>query len=600
MNAAGGGDDYTKLPKASVDVTGQYAVWTSNMGTNRMDAFIAKIPSQVLMGTSVPPPPPPVGAPAVSLTAPAPGATVTGSTVTVLANASSNVGVAGVQFKLDGSNLGSEISAAPFVLSWNSTLSPNGAHTLSAVVRDTAGSSTASTAVGVTVNNTSTPIPPPPSTAQNVVWTNIVNATATGNSLQKTAGCDGCADAGAVSSQTIASGDGYVELDASETTSFRAIGLSRVNADPSTGSIDFALWFRPGGYVEVRENNVYKTDVAFAAGDKFRVAVVENRVEYRKNGVAFYASAGTPIYPLVADTALLSLSATLNKVVISQAVALDTIAPSVVVMAPAAASCNVTVTANASDNVGVASVQFRLDGGNLGSALVTAPYSMSWNTTAASNGVHALTAVARDAAGNSATSAALNVTVNNTVAGTPTAAVQDVVWTSPVKVAVTGNSLQKTGGCDGCADAGAVSLQTIASGDGYVELDASETNSSRAIGLARVTAATGANALSRPNSDTSITAIDFALMFIKAYVEVRENGVYKTDTTYATGDKFRVAVVNNKVEYRKNGVVFYTSATAPAYPLVADTSLLSLNATLSKVVITQPPAVVSPSCALIR
>jgi hypothetical protein len=225
---------------------------------------------------------------------------------------------------------------------------------------------------------------------------------------------------------------------------------------------------------------------------------------------------------------------------------------------------------------------------------------MSWNTTAASNGVHALTAVARDAAGNSATSAALNVTVNNAVAGTPTAALQDVVWTSPVKVTVTGNSLQKTGGCDGCADAGAVSLQSIASGDGYLELDASETNSSRAIGLARVTAATGANALSRPNSDTSLTAIDFALMFMKAYVEVRENGVYKTDTAYATGDKFRVAVVNNRVEYRKNGVVFYTSATAPAYPLVADTSLLSLNATLSKVVITQAPTVVSPSCALIR
>jgi hypothetical protein len=32
--------------------------------------------------------------------------------------------------------------------------------------------------------------------AQNVVWTNVVNATATGNTLQKTSGCDGCPDEG--------------------------------------------------------------------------------------------------------------------------------------------------------------------------------------------------------------------------------------------------------------------------------------------------------------------------------------------------------------------------------------------------------------------
>jgi len=40
--------------------------------------------------------------PTVSLTAPANGATVSGSSVTVTANATDNVGVGGVQFKLDG------------------------------------------------------------------------------------------------------------------------------------------------------------------------------------------------------------------------------------------------------------------------------------------------------------------------------------------------------------------------------------------------------------------------------------------------------------------------------------------------------------------
>ena len=99
----------------------------------------------------------------------------------------------------------------------------------------------------------------------------------------------------------------------------------------------------------------------------------------------------------------------------------DTVAPTVSISSPAAgttASGTVTVTANASDNVGVAGVQFKLDGGNLGAEDATAPYSTSWDTTAATNGSHTLTAVARDAAGNTRTSAGIAVTVSN---GAPSA-----------------------------------------------------------------------------------------------------------------------------------------------------------------------------------
>src|SRR5207249_10311976 len=54
-----------------------------------------------------------------------------------------------------------------------------------------------------------------------------------------------------------------------------------------------------------------------------------------------------------------------------------------------------------------------LDGANLGVEDAAAPYSVSWNTTTASNGSHTLTAVARDAAGNRTTSAAVTITVFN-------------------------------------------------------------------------------------------------------------------------------------------------------------------------------------------
>jgi hypothetical protein len=71
------------------------------------------------------------------------------------------------------------------------------------------------------------------------------------------------------------------------------------------------------------------------------------------------------------------------------------------------------VSANASDNRGVAGVQFKLDGANLGAEERFAPYAISWNTATAGNGPHTITAVARDAAGNRTTSEPVTVTVNN-------------------------------------------------------------------------------------------------------------------------------------------------------------------------------------------
>ena len=91
-------------------------------------------------------------APTVSMTAPAGGATVVGS-VTVTASAADNVAVVGVQFKLDGVNLGAEDTTAPYSVSWDTLAGANGSHTLSAVARDAAGNTTTAANVTVTVNN---------------------------------------------------------------------------------------------------------------------------------------------------------------------------------------------------------------------------------------------------------------------------------------------------------------------------------------------------------------------------------------------------------------------------------------------------------------
>src|SRR5207253_5771843 len=83
--------------------------------------------------------------PTVAMTAPAAGATV-GGTVRVSASAADNVGVVGVQFKLDGANLGAEVTAAPYAVTWDTKAAPNGTHALTAVARDAAGNVSTSAA----------------------------------------------------------------------------------------------------------------------------------------------------------------------------------------------------------------------------------------------------------------------------------------------------------------------------------------------------------------------------------------------------------------------------------------------------------------------
>jgi phosphodiesterase/alkaline phosphatase D-like protein len=101
----------------------------------------------------------------------------------------------------------------------------------------------------------------------------------------------------------------------------------------------------------------------------------------------------------------------------------DTQPPTISITAPAAGanlSGAVTLSATAADDTGVTSVQYLLDGNPLGAPDTTAPYTFSWDTTAAGNGAHTLGAQARDAAGNVGTATAIGVTVSNVDSTPPT------------------------------------------------------------------------------------------------------------------------------------------------------------------------------------
>lgn len=117
----------------------------------------------------------------------------------------------------------------------------------------------------------------------------------------------------------------------------------------------------------------------------------------------------------------------------------DTIKPAVAVTSPAngaTVSGVVTLSATATDDKGVTAVEFRLNGA-LVSADAAAPYAAAWDTKAATNGQYTVAAVARDAAGNTATST-ITVSVNNPV---PDSGAPSVVLTSPVTGTLTSSNL---------------------------------------------------------------------------------------------------------------------------------------------------------------
>jgi hypothetical protein len=275
--------------------------------------------------------------PAVAMTAPAAGAMLSGAT-TVAASASDNVGVAGVQFRLDGVNLGAEDVAAPYSAAWNTASAGDGSHTLTAVARDAAGNVTTSAGVTVTVDNTRPSVGvTAPASGGIVVGTQVVTADASDNV--------------AVSGVQFRL-DG-ANLGAEDTTAPYSVPWNTATAGDGSHTLT-AVARDPAGNVVVS-------------------APVSVTVD---NGIPTIAMSSPASGATVAGTA--------------------------------------TVSATATDGgTGIAGVQFRLDGANLGVEDTTAPYSVAWDTRTAANGSHSLTAVARDAAGNTATAAAISVTVSN-------------------------------------------------------------------------------------------------------------------------------------------------------------------------------------------
>ena len=135
----------------------------------------------------------------------------------------------------------------------------------------------------------------------------------------------------------------------------------------------------------------------------------------------------------------------------------DTTAPVASIANPVAGASvsgvtNVDVTA--SDNVGVAYVQLKVNG-TVVATDNTAPYTFSWDTKGAQNGNTNLEAVAFDAAGNSASSGVVAVNVSNYVAPVITDTTAPALTiTNPTAGVVSGNVTVSTSASDDSGAAG--------------------------------------------------------------------------------------------------------------------------------------------------
>jgi Concanavalin A-like lectin/glucanases superfamily/Malectin domain/Domain of unknown function (DUF1929)/Bacterial Ig domain/Bacterial Ig-like domain len=185
---------------------------------------------------------------------------------------------------------------------------------------------------------------------------------------------------------------------------------SNLTATGGLGTVSLS-WTAATDNVGIAKYSVYRSTTSGFTPDVTNRIGQTSSVSYTDGSL----STGTYYYRVKAEDAVGNLSPASNEA--NATVTGDTTAPSVSITTPtngATVSGSITVSANASDNTAVAGVQFKVDGGILGSEDTSSPYSLTWDTATVANGSHTLTAVARDTSNNLTTSAPVQVTTNNT------------------------------------------------------------------------------------------------------------------------------------------------------------------------------------------
>jgi hypothetical protein len=364
-------------------------------------------------------------APTATVTAPTAGATVAG-TVTLSANASDNVGVTRVDFLVDGAVAGSD-TTAPYSVSWSSLAVGNGSHTLVAVAYDAATNAGTSASVSFTTNN-------PGFAVYDATLKAPKCGTAgarcdTGPLVQGRGSLGPELNAPNTINNSCADGEGGTYHNDESLEGLKVSTSDGTNfAAGKTVTIEAKVWVYSSYiadsldlYYAADANNPSWTFIRTLAPTASGLQTLTATYTLPAGGL----QAIRGVYRYFGSASPCSIGSYDDRDDLVFTVGSggggggDTTKPVTSLTAPAAGatlSNTVTVSASASDNVGVTKVEFYAGSTLLGTD-TTSPYSISWNTATVANGGYSLTSRAYDAAGNTGTSAAVSVTVSNTSGG---------------------------------------------------------------------------------------------------------------------------------------------------------------------------------------
>lgn len=368
--------------------------------------------------------------PTVAITSPTNGTAVS-QTVNVEASASDNGFLSAVDF-YDGTTLIGTDTLAPFRVSWNTLNVPNGSHTLTARARDEAGLVGNSQPITVTVDNDYTPPTvslTAPASGATLLGTVVLSANATDN--KAVARVDFYSDSRYLGTDSSApfsyTWDTGTETVGAHTLTARAFDARNNTATSAQVPVTVARDTTPPSITLPAPVNGAVVSGSLTLSPAVTDDIAVAKVEYFLDGTLLTTSSTSPFSYAWNTRTLANGSHTLraratdtsgntaSTADVSVTVDNDFTAPTVSITSPTSGSVisgYFTFQVNATDDRGVSSVRFLVDGGNWGTA-ASAPFAYNMNSQWFSNGQHTLAAQAFDAAGNSATSAAIIVTVFN-------------------------------------------------------------------------------------------------------------------------------------------------------------------------------------------
>ena len=545
-----------------------------------------------------------------------------------------------VQYWRDGSLLRTSVKAPTYPLCVDTSLYSTGTTIPPVTLAGTELVSVVSTAKTEVVSVVST------AGAETVAWQNVVGASVSAGALTKTAGA-GWANAGASSTRAIgARSSGSAEFTVPAGAGYVFFGLSNGDTGPSVADIGYAFYPQPSqGLLVIYEKGVYVGNFGpFAPGDKLKITVQKDVVQYWRNGVLLKTSPSAPTYPLRVDTSLYSTGATIpavtlagtNLVSVVTTVTTETVAWQNVVGATAGSGVLTKTAVAGWTNSGAFSTRGIAPGSD-GYAEFTIPADGGYAFFGLSNGDSGQSSADVDYAfyprpgqglliiyekgvyvgsfGAFAPGDKLKISVQKNVvqywrngvllktsASVPTyplgvdtslyspgatipavtltgttlldVLTETVAWQNVVGASVGAGVLSKTAAA-GWANAGACSTRGIAPGNnGYAEFTVPSNGGYVFFGL------------SNGDSGQGFADIDYAFYPHpgQGLLIIYEKGVYiGSFGAFAPGNKLRVSVQKNAVQYWRDGVLLRTSPAAPAYPLRVDTSLYSTGATIMAV-----------------